>query len=89
MEYAGVTRVTRQGQITLPSRLRRHLQLKRGDTLEVYYADATVVIRKKRVPVEIFEELAERARRHFKESGITRRDVEEAISSYRRERREG
>lgn len=87
MEYAGVTRVTRQGQVTLPAKLRKELQLKRGDSLEVYYSGGTVVIRKKSPPLEVFEDLAAKIRRHFKARAITRSDVEEAISLYRGKRR--
>lgn len=88
MEYAGVTRVTRQGQITLPVRLRKQLQLKMGDSLEVYYSGATVVVRKKKPPIEVFEDLAEKVTRYFKTRGIYRKDIEEAIFSYRRKHRE-
>ncbi len=83
MEYGGLTRVTRQGQITLPSKLRRALAVGIGDPLEVYYTGDLILIRKRRTPLEIFEELAVETRARFKRRRITSKIVAGEIQAAR------
>ena len=84
MEFIGSGIITRQGQITLPKAAREALALCRGTTLEFFYTDNLVLIKKRKAPKEIFEELAAKTRQRFKERGITKKDVEKEIAKYRR-----
>lgn len=84
MKAAGTYKITRQGQITLPAVVREALGLSEGEVLDFYYSDDTVLIRKKKAPVEVFRELAEKTRQRFMDEGVTREDVRKAIKEVRK-----
>jgi len=84
MKTAGTYKITRQGQITLPSEARELLNLKEGDIVDMFYGEDIVLIKKKKEPLQIFEELAAATSRRFKEKGITKEDVENEIKAVRK-----
>ena len=84
MKAAGTYKITRQGQITLPAQIRQELNLKEGQVLDFFYSDDTIVIRKKREPVEVFRELAAKATKRFRQSGITKDDIRKEIMAVRK-----
>ena len=84
MKAAGTYKITRQGQITLPAPIRQELNLKEGQVLDFFYSDDTIVIRKKREPVEVFRELAATATKRFRQSGITKDDIRKEIMAVRK-----
>lgn len=49
MQAAVLTKVTRQGQITLPAAVRRALQIEEGDYIEVSIANDSVLLTPKRL----------------------------------------
>ncbi len=49
MQATVLTKVTRQGQITLPVAIRRALRIEEGDYIEVSIADDSVVLTPKRL----------------------------------------
>lgn len=83
MIAAGTYKITRQGQITIPALVRENLNLKEGDVLDFFYADDTILIRKKREPIQTFRELASSARKRFQERKITKKDIEKEIQAVR------
>ena len=87
MKNIGAYKITRHGQITMPVEARDELQLHEGDVVDIYSGAGVVVIKKKRSPSEVFNELARAIRTDFKERGITRKDVETAIQEVRHARR--
>ncbi len=49
MQAAVLTKVTRQGQITLPASIRRALRIEEGDYIEVSVANDSVILTPKRL----------------------------------------
>ncbi|MBI2142869.1 AbrB/MazE/SpoVT family DNA-binding domain-containing protein [Candidatus Woesearchaeota archaeon] len=84
MKAAGTYKITRQGQITLPASIREALELEEGQVLDFFYSDATILIRTKREPIEVFRELAAEATKRFKERGVTREDIAKEIKAVRK-----
>lgn len=80
MKLAGTYKITRQGQITLPAEARENINLHEGDVVEMFYGDDLVLVKKKKTPLEIFEELSQRTTSRFRENKITpevlRREIE-------------
>lgn len=84
MKSIGTYKITRQGQVTIPSEIREKLDLEEGDVLDFFYTDGTIVIRKKREPIEVFKELASETRKRFEEEGITKKDIPKEIEKVRK-----
>ncbi len=88
MQYAGSGVVTRQGQITVPKKIRKATGIDIGSVLEFYYNDEMIIVKQKKAPSEAFEQLAERISEKFKVNGITREDVVNAVREVRKEMKE-
>lgn len=86
MEFAGVGKVTRQGQVTLPCDARRELGLQIGENVEFFSSGNLILIRKQPEAVEIFDALAKEVSERFEKRGIKRSEVAKAIRQYRAER---
>ncbi len=84
MEYGGTSTVTRQGQVTVPKRIRDALDLGLGSILEFYYTDDLVVIKKRKPPEEVFENLASKTRAGFRRRRVKKSDIEKEIRGYRK-----
>lgn len=67
--------------------MRKKLGLARGDALEVYFSGQTIVMRKKRTALELFEELAASTRARFKRQNLSKRRVMEIVEAARKSRR--
>ncbi len=83
MKPAGTYRITRQGQITLPSQAREELDLREGDVVDMFYGSDIVVIKKKKEPIKIFEELSEKVSNRFKEKKLSRLKIQKEIEVVR------
>ena len=83
MKNAGSYKITRQGQITIPAEARKVLNLSEGDTVDMYFTEDLLVIKKRKEPTKIFEELAGKTSKRFKKQKITAEIVAEEISSER------
>lgn len=80
MAESYLCRVTSKGQVTIPGKIRRKLNLATGDYLLFYPRKNEVQIKKVLLsPEEEFDKLAERIEKKFKRLGITRKDVQDAI----------
>ena len=86
MKNAGTYKITRQGQITLPAEARKKLGLKEGDTMDFYYTGEMVVLRKRKAPLEVFEELSSKASKRFRERKITREELQKETATVRKGR---
>ena len=84
MKYGGTSTVTRQGQVTVPKNIRDTLDLDLGSILEFYFTDDLVVIKKRRPPVEVFEELASETRERFKKKQIKKAQIAKEIRKHRK-----
>ena len=84
MKRAGSYKITRQGQITIPAEARKELDLQEGDLVDVYFSTDLIVIKKKKAPMQVFDELASKATQRFKEGGITRKTIEEEAEKARK-----
>lgn len=73
-------KVTSKGQVTIPKRVRSELGLQDGDYLIFETKGDRAVLRKAPVkPTDDFEALADRVAERFRDRGITRSEVAEAI----------
>ncbi|MHA1732337.1 MAG: AbrB/MazE/SpoVT family DNA-binding domain-containing protein [Promethearchaeota archaeon] len=86
MKAAGTYKITRQGQITLPSEARKELGLKEGDLIDLFYTRDLIVVRKRKTPIAIFEDLATKTTSRFKEEKITPEILGEEIAASRKVR---
>ena len=86
MKTAGAYKITRQGQITLPAEAREKIGLKEGDMVEMFYGGGLVLMKKKKEPLQVFEELATTASKRFKEKRITPAVVAREIETARKGR---
>jgi AbrB family looped-hinge helix DNA binding protein len=84
MKNLGSYKITRQGQITLPSEARKELGLAEGDTVDIYSTDDLLVIKKRRTPLQVFEDLAKKTTERFKEKKISPQVVSEEIEAARK-----
>ena len=84
MEYAGSGVVTRQGQITVPKKIRKATGINKGTVLEFYFNNRMIIVKPKLSPPEVFEELSGRTRERFIKENITKKDVEEEIRAVRK-----
>jgi AbrB family looped-hinge helix DNA binding protein len=84
MDYAGSGIVTRQGQITIPKSIRKKIGIEIGSSLDFYFNNDLIIIRPKHEPKEIFEDLAEKTRKRFKEKGLKRSDIDKEIRAHRK-----
>ncbi|MEK6982779.1 MAG: AbrB/MazE/SpoVT family DNA-binding domain-containing protein [Candidatus Micrarchaeota archaeon] len=86
MKFGGTGVVTRQGQITLPKNAREEGDFEVGTIIEFFYSDDIVLIKRRKEPKQVFEELAKRTRERFEKEGIKPKDVESAIAKVRARR---
>jgi AbrB family looped-hinge helix DNA binding protein len=86
MKTLGTYKITRQGQITLPAEAREELNLNEGDSIEIYSGSDLILIKKRRTPVQVFNELAKVTSERFKKKGLTRDDVLKEVKDYRNEK---
>lgn len=80
------TRVSSKGQVTIPKALRDRLDLEQGDFLVMESHGDEIRLRKTSASVEDFDALAERIADRFRERGITKTEVQEAIRWARKKR---
>ncbi len=86
MKNLGSYKITRQGQITLPAEARKRLALNEGDTVDIFSSDDLLVIKKRKTPIQVFEELATKTTERFRRQKITRETVAEEIEKARQGR---
>ena len=84
MDYAGSGIVTRQGQITIPKSIRKKIGINIGSALDFYSSEDFIIIKPKHEPKKIFQELAIKTRKRFKERGVKKSDVGKEISKSRK-----
>lgn len=83
MKNAGSYKITRQGQITIPAEARKELNLGEGDTVDMYFTADLLILKKRKEPQRIFEDLAINTSKRFKKQKITPDIVTEEISAER------
>jgi AbrB family looped-hinge helix DNA binding protein len=86
MNNAGSYKITRQGQITIPSEARKLLNLEEGDIVDMYFNNEIIVIKKRKTPATVLEELATKTTARFKKLRITRETISEEIEAERQGR---
>ena len=84
MSDISTTRMSSKGQVVIPEEIRKRLNLKAG-TRFVVVGEKDVVILKSISPpsLEEFDRLISEAQRAARESGLTEKDIEEAINKVR------
>lgn len=85
MPTAATTTLSSKGQVVIPEEIRDRLGLKAGDQF-VVVADRDVVIFKVLAPPALseFTTLAAQARKQAKRSGLTQRELRNAVTRARR-----
>ena len=77
-----IVKMTRNGQITLPSNIRADLKISEGDYLVVEEAEGAIVVKK--LQRESIMALTEELRKAAKKAGITRAMVQRAVKELRK-----
>ncbi|MFW6083478.1 MAG: AbrB/MazE/SpoVT family DNA-binding domain-containing protein [Thermoplasmatota archaeon] len=86
MSEVKLTRLSSKGQIFIPKELRDLMHLEDGELFAMYGEDDTIVLKRVELPSDSeFENLLEWGREFAEKKGITKKDVEKAISEYRKE----
>ena len=75
-----LTRISSNGQLTIPKSIRDALQFKSGDQFQARVEDGKIIL--ERVTDE-FDSILEKARKQAKEAGMTKVDVSKAIAKVR------
>ncbi|MEF8836196.1 MAG: AbrB/MazE/SpoVT family DNA-binding domain-containing protein [Candidatus Thermoplasmatota archaeon] len=86
MSEVKLTRLSSKGQIVIPKELRELMHLEDGEVFAMYGEDDTIVLKRVELPSDSeFDNLLEWGREFAEKKGITKKDVEKAISEYRKE----
>jgi len=81
-----LTRLSSKGQIVIPKELRDIMHLEDGEIFAMYGEDDTIVLKRIELPSDSeFKRLLEWGEKFAEDKGITKKDVERAISEYRKE----
>jgi AbrB family looped-hinge helix DNA binding protein len=84
MENIDFTRLSSKGQIVVPRRIRERLHLKDGEIFLIFGTNDTLVLKRVQEPSSAeFKKLLIRSRKLAKEKGLTKKDMEHAISEVR------
>ena len=88
MSEVVLTKISSKGQVVIPKAIRDLLDIREGDVFAVFGRHDSVIMKRIRIPSEEeFERVLAAGRRHAKEKGITREDVQKAIEEVRKERK--
>ncbi len=88
MSEVVLTKMSSKGQIVIPKALRELLDIREGDVFAMFGEDDTIILKRVSMPTEEeFERVLAAGRKHAKEMGITREDVQKAIEEVRKERK--
>ncbi|MEE3487525.1 MAG: AbrB/MazE/SpoVT family DNA-binding domain-containing protein [Bulleidia sp.] len=80
--------VSSKGQVVIPAEIRKQLNITEGTRLASYAYGDTIVMKVVRLPSEEeFEQALSDAQNWAKEAGLTETDVNNAISSVRKKKR--
>jgi AbrB family looped-hinge helix DNA binding protein len=84
MKDVSTTKLSSRGQVVIPEEIRRRMRLEPGTQFVVVGEGDVVILKAIQAPsMEQFDALVERARATARESGMSPRDVEEAIEKVR------
>jgi len=85
VEKFGLTKVTRRGQITIPTGARERFGIKQDDYVAVYGSESLIVLKKMALPEldQKFEEALRAGEALTKEKKITRKAMDRAIREVR------
>ena len=85
MSEIKLTRLSSKGQIVIPKELRELMHLEDGELFAMYGEDDTIVLKRLELPSESeFKRLLKWGEDFAEGEGITKEDVEKAISEYRK-----
>jgi len=88
MENIDFTRLSSKGQIVVPRRIRERLRLADGEIFLIFGTDDTLVLKRvQKTSVTEFNALLAQSRKLAKEKGLTKKDLERAITDVRRANR--
>ncbi len=80
--------ISTKGQVVLPNDMRKELALGPGDKLVAYFSKEGIVLKRLELPSPAeFENEAKKTMSFAKESGLTQKDLEQAISEVRNEKK--
>ena len=84
MDALATTRMSSKGQVVIPEKIRKRLNLEEGAQF-VVVGDADVIILKAIAPPDLgeFDGLIQQARKQAKAAGLTKKDIESAIAKAR------
>jgi AbrB family looped-hinge helix DNA binding protein len=80
-----LTKMSTKGQIVIPKAMRELMNIKEGDVFAMFCIRDTILLKHVKIPSEeSFEKLMKEGQEFAKEKGITRDDVDRAISEVRK-----
>ncbi len=86
MTEVETTRISTRGQVVIPQSIREKVHLEAGQLFVVYGEDDTIVLKRIKTPdAEEMQQLLSWGEAYAEEEGITREDIEQAISELRDE----
>ena len=85
----GITKISKKGQIVIPSEVRRSLDIKVSDKFMVFGKKDTILIKRIRKPdiERSFEEMADSLQKVIAKFDFTRKDLEALIEETRKSQR--
>jgi AbrB family looped-hinge helix DNA binding protein len=85
LEKFGLTKVTRRGQITIPTEARQRLRIRENDYVAVYGSESLLVLKKMPLPElnQKFEEAVKAGEAFAEEKKVTRKAVDRALREVR------
>ncbi len=85
MESIEVTSISSRGQVVIPRRIRKRLNLQEGEKFIVIGENDTIVFKKLGVPsFKGFDKLLNKTREHARKNGLREKDVEDSIKESRK-----
>lgn len=88
MDKLEITSLSSKGQIVIPQKIRRSMNLKTGEKFIIIHEGDTLILKAIEVPLfKNFDRLISKAKKFAKNKGLQKKDIKDAISSIRNKQR--
>lgn len=88
MDKLEITSLSSKGQVVIPQKIRRSMNLKTGEKFIIIHEGDTIILKAIEVPLfKNFDKLISKAKKFAKNKGLQKKDIKNAISSIRNKQR--